>query len=173
MREKIIEKKNIIILVASIVAGALLIPSFISLFSNNLNDIAIITLIAYGGYLATALLFIYYVCAKKEITLKALILPIIIFEAASALTSVYNLIVNSSWSSIFYIALYLSVIIVSLIYLGKKCDKLKYAIYILLLVCIAFNLASVFNGSTIGLSCLIINLVITGIFYLNSLGGNE
>lgn len=172
MKDKLVQNKNIIILVAEIVAAALLVPGFISLLGNQVNDSAVFNFIQYGLYIATSLLLIFYVVTKKEITLKALIAPLILFVAAQMVNNVYNLILNNSWSSIFYLALYASVLITFIIYVMKPAKNLKYAVMILFLVCIAFNLSGLFNGSLIDFSRLITNLIFCSILYLEK-GGNE
>ena len=124
MKEKLIQNKNIIIVVASIVAAALLVPGFISLLGNQISDATILSFIQYGLYLATSLLLIFYVVTKKEITLKLLLIPLLLFEAAAITMNVYSLVVNNSWSSIFYLALYASVLITFVIYLCNPSKNL-------------------------------------------------
>lgn len=173
MKEKLIQNKNIIIFVASIVASALLVPGFISLLGNQMGDVTILSFIQYGLFIATSLLFIFYVVTKKELTLKSLLIPLILFETASIIMNVYGIVMNNSWVNIFYLALYASVLITFIIYLFKPSKYLKYAILILFLICICFNLSGLFGGSLMDFSRFITNLLFCSIFYLICEGGNK
>ncbi len=173
MKEKIIKNKNVVILIASIVASALLVPSFISLFGNQLSDNSIVFLIVYALYLLANGAFIFFVVTKKELSVKTLLIPVVLFESAHILSNVYSLIGNNSWSSIFYLALYAGLLITYIVYMLKPNDKIIIAIFILLLICAAFSLVGLFQGSTISFSGLITYLLIAGIFYTITQGGNE
>lgn len=173
MKQKIIDNQNVILVIASIVAAALVVPSIIGLFGNQLNAASIIYLIVYGLYVATNAVILYLAFKKKDFSLKLLLIPVILFEGASLIPQIYTLINNNTWSTIFYIALYASVLIVYIVNCVKENCKLKIAFYILLLICAAFNLVGLFGGSTIEFSRLLTNLMICGIFYLITKGENE
>ncbi len=173
MKEKVIQNKGIIILIASIVSAALLVPSFISFFGDVINDILVIRLVSYSLLLLASLSFVYYFIAKKEIDLKALILPVALFESAGILTEVFNIVKYNSWSSIYYAALYTAVLILFIIYLIKQNKILKIALYILLLICMVFNLLNTFTGSNIEFSRFILNLIFVGTLYLIPEGGEK
>ena len=173
MKQKLLENKNIIILIASIVSCALLVPTFISFFGDRINDRSIISIIMYAALAATNLIMIFYVISKRELSLLALLIPLIVFESAGLLNNIYSLIKNNSWVGLFYCALYVSIILCYIIYYFNKNEKLRIAILILFLICIAFNVVGVFGGSAISLSTLITNLLLTGVFYIITSGGNN
>lgn len=173
MKEKVIHNKGIIILIASIVSAALLVPSFISFFGDEINDINVVRLVYYILLLLSGLFFVYYFIAKKEIDLKLLIAPVITFESAGILTNVFDIIKYNSWSAIYFAALYAATLVLFIIYLINKAKMIKIALYVLLLICLAFNLVNVFAGSTVELSRLIINLILIGSLYLIPEGGEQ
>ena len=173
MKEKVIQNKRIIILIASIVSIALLVPSFISFFGNPINDGSIINVIIYILLLLSGLIFVLYYITKKDIDKKTLIAPIAVFEAAGLVGSIYSIIRNNSWSAVYFAALYASVLILYLIYYFKGAKILKIALYILLLICIVFNLLDVFNGNNVEFSRLILNLIFIGSLYFIPEGGEQ
>lgn len=173
MKEKVIQNKRIIILIASIVSAALLVPSFINFFGNPANDVAIILVITYALLALTNLVFIIYFITKKDIDLKALIIPFILFTAAGMLEPIFGIIQADSWSSIFFLALYASVLILFLIYYFNNNKMIKIALYILSLICMAFSLLDVFGSSNVELSRLITNLILIGSIYFIPEGGEQ
>jgi hypothetical protein len=173
MKQKLLDNKNIIILIASIVACALLAPTFISFFGDTINDRSIVSIIMYAAYAAANLIIIIFVISKKELSLLTLMIPLIVFESAGLLNNIYSLIKNNSWVGLYYCALYFSIILCYIIYYFNRNEKLRIAILILFLICIAFNVVGVFGGSNISLCVLITNLLLTGIFYSITSGGES
>ena len=173
MKEKVIQNKGIIILIASIVSAALLVPSFIAFFGEVINDVLVVRLVCYCLLLLASLTFVYYFIAKKEIDLKALILPVALFESAGILSGVFNIVKYNSWSSIYYAALFAAVLILFVIYLIKQAKMLKIALYILLLICMVFNLLDTFTGNNVEFSRFILNLIFIGTLYLIPEGGEK
>ena len=173
MKEKVIQNKRIIVLIASIVSIALLVPSFISFFGSPINDVSIISVTIYILLLLSALAFVLYYITKKDIDKKTLIAPIALFEAAGLVGTISNIVRNNSWSAIYYAALYASILILYLIYYFKGTKILKIALYILILICIVFNLLDVFNGNNVEFSRLILNLIFIGSIYFIPEGGEQ
>ena len=173
MKEKVIQNKGIITLIAAIVSAALLVPSFISFFGDEINDVNVVRLVIYCLILTTDLLFICYYVAKKEFDLKALIAPVIIFYGAGITSNIFDTIKYNSWTAVFYAALYAAVLILYLIYYFNTSKNINIALYVLLLICIVFNVLGVFTGSAIECSRLIINLIIIGNLYLIPQGGDK
>lgn len=173
MKEKFIENKRIVLLIASVVAAALFVPAFISFFGDAITDRSIVFIIMYGLLLATDLVFVFYTFNKKEITTKALFIPILLFESAGILRYVYDVLTNDSWSSIFFIALYAGLLITYIFYMINNNEKLKIALYILILICLCFNLVAAFAGSIVELSMIITNLIFISSLYFIPKGGEQ
>ena len=173
MKEKFIENKRVILLIASIVAAALLVPTFISFFGNAINDRTVINMIIYLALLAADLVFLFYAFKQKEINSKLLLIPVILITSAGLLENIYAIITNNDWSAIFFAALYAGILVVYIIYMSNNCDKLKIALYILLLICMCFNLTAAFSRSTVEMSKLITNLICITCLYFIPKGGEQ
>jgi len=173
MKDKLIQNKNIIILIAAIVACALLVPSFIGILGNEITSQSVTSLVISVATLLANLFFIFCFITKKDINKKLLIIPIAIFEGALLVGQIYSIIQYNSWSSIYYAALYAAVIIIYVIYFFKSNSILKITLYILFAICMAFDLLNVFQGSNVDFSRLITNLIFIGNLYLISEEGEQ
>lgn len=167
MVNKIISNKNIIAEILSVLAIALFIPEIINLFNQDIQDV-VFTLILYSTAILSAVYILVMLLTKKELTLKALIIPVILLFSGIVANNLRNVIEFNSWSSVYYTALYTAAIIAYLLLAFNSSKKeYKIAVYILFLIILATNLLGVFNGSTISLARLIIGLIIIGNVYLD------
>lgn len=160
MIEKIKANIDKITLVLSIVAGALLVPSIIERIGSNMSEYYIILLIEYGLLLVSNLMFVIMNKNKDKALLPALIL----FFSALSLINVYN-VIEGSFYNVATSVLYVGIVVVYLVSLNN--NKVKNALYLLMLIALAFFLASALGGGAISLSILLTGLVLFGNIYLD------
>jgi len=170
MKEKIIANKTIIMLIASIVAAALLVPSFITYFGLNLTANVIVNLVQAGLILATALALVFLLVYKKELTFQTMLIPVVLFASSQILNYVYNIIEFDNWASIYYLAIYTSILILYIISMVNQNKYLLYALYILLLVAIVIQLLGVFAGGMVATASFIMLVLFVINIYLLSNG---
>lgn len=167
MVNKIVSNKNIIAEILCVLAIALFIPEIINLFSRDFRDV-VFTLILYSTAILSAVYILVLLLTKKELSLKALIIPVILLFGGIAVNNVRNVIEFNSWADVYYAALYSIVIIAYLLLTTNENKKeFKIVVYILFLIILASNLLGVFNGSSISLARLIVGLIIIGNVYLS------
>ena len=167
MLEKILKNKELIAKILCIVAIALVLPELISMFNQNFTD-NIYSLLLYASYIGSALYLLILLLRKKELTVKSMIIAVILLFAGLVVTQINNLVEFNNWATVYYIALYALTIIFYLIFAFNNNEKIKIIVYLLFLIVLAFNLTSVFSGSTIGFARLILGLIILTNLYLNS-----
>ena len=167
MLEKILKNKELIAKILCIVAIALVLPELISMFNQNFTD-NIYSLLLYASYIGSALYLLILLLRKKELTVKSMIIAVILLFAGLVVTQINNLVEFNNWATVYYIALYALTIIFYLIFAFNNNEKIKIIVYLLFLIVLAFNLTSVFGGSTIGFARLILGLIILTNLYLNS-----
>jgi hypothetical protein len=167
MVNKIVSSKNIIAEILCVLAIALFIPEIINLFNQDFRDV-VFTLILYSTAILSAVYILVLLLTKKELTLKALILPVILLFGGVAANSLRNVIEFNSWSSVYYTALYIAAIIAYfLLAFNENKKEFQIVVYILFLIILATNLLGVFGGGAMSLARLIIGLIIIGNVYLN------
>ena len=166
MKEKIVANKSIIMLIASIVAAALLVPTFIGYFGARVTANTLLELIEDGLLLFSALVLVFLLAYKKELTLNTLLIPVVLITSSLMLGSIYSIIEYDSWISIYYLAIYGSILILYIIAMINPIKYIKYALYVLLLIVIVMALLGVFGGNMISTARVIIFVIITINFYL-------
>ena len=167
MVNKIVSNKNIIAEILSVLAIALFIPEIINLFNQDFRDV-VFTLILYSTAILSAVYILVLLLTKKELTLKALIIPVILLFGGIIANCLRSVIENNSWSSVYYTALYSAAIIAYLLLaFNENRKEFKILVYILFLIILATNLLGVFSGSSISLARLIVGLIIIGNVYLS------
>ena len=166
MINKIVANKNIIAKVLSILAIAMFVPEIINLFSRDF-DAVIFTLILHSTAILSAIYILVMLCTNKELSVKSLIIPVCLLFAGPLASNINNLIAANSWSSVYYIALYGTAIVLYILLAFNENKKIKYAVYILFLIILSLNLLGVFGASAVSLGRLIIGLIIIGNVYLN------
>ena len=167
MVNKIVSNKNIIAEILCVLAIALFIPEIINLFSRDFRDV-VFTLILYSTAILSAVYILVLLLTKKELTLKALILPVVLLFGGVAANNLRNVIEANSWSSVYYTALYIAAIIAYfLLTFNENKKEFQIVVYILFLIILATNLLGVFGGGAMSLARLTIGLIIIGNVYLN------
>lgn len=156
MISKIKENQSKFILVLSIIAGALLLPSIFLLFSKNITENTLISLLINGGLIATNVLIAVFSSKGKLknyflifFTLFFVILAVKYFDLVLAGKNVY---VDSLtyFNYVVYLVLYIAIIVLN--FVSKKNSNCKKVLYICLLVSLAFLLTGIFAGSNTYLS---------------------
>ncbi len=160
MIQKIENNKHIIMFVLSIISAALVIPNLLGyIFQNNFTDNIIFELVAIGLMLATVAVFLLISLKKANADNKVLALIAAFLYGSSLTSNIYN-VINNNWNSIYYLALYAAVIIVFAVTLFCNSKYVKYALYILMLVILCYNLINVFGGNYFSGARLIIGLML-------------
>lgn len=167
MIEKIKNNIKYIMFLAAFVSIGLVIPSIFGLFSSEITDTSIISLLYYAGIILTNI-FILIMANKKTEEINITI-PLLLICIAKIISYV-NGIMNNQYINLVYICLYLSILILQFI----KCNKkVLFALYILLALAISFTILNVFTGSQLGLASLICLSMIFLIIYLQKGKGEE
>lgn len=166
MINKIIANKNLIAKILCILAIALFVPEVIALFGQDFNNV-VFTLILYSTGVLSAVYILILLLTKKELTTKALIIPVALLFGGPLASYIRNMIELNSWSYPYYIALYGAAIAMFVVMAFCNKKEIKYVVFMLFLIILTLNLLSVFNGSSIGAARLILGLIIIGNVYLN------
>lgn len=169
---KIKENQNKFILVVSIIAGALLVPLVFSLFSKNLTEDTLISLLVNGGLIATNVLIAVFVSKRKLknyfsiiFTLFFAILAVKYFDSALAGKDAY-LNELTFFNCVVYLVLYITIIV--LYFVSQKNSNCKKVLYICLLVSLAFLLTEIFTGSNTYFSIFLTMLSLLTHLYLSN-----
>ena len=166
MVNKIVSSKNIIAEILCVLAIALFIPEIINLFNQDFRDV-VFTLILYSTAILSAVYILVLLLTKKELTIKALILPVILLFGGVAANSLRSVIEFNSWANVYYTALYIAAIIAYvLLAFNENKKEFQIVVYILFLIILATNLLGVFGGGAMSLARFIIGLIIIGNVYL-------
>lgn len=171
MIEKIVKNKNVIAIILSILAMALVAPEIINLFNQDIND-SWVSLVLNGTVVLSAVFILILALSKKEFGIKSLLLPVIFLYSGSIINSVRNIIDFNSWSSVYYLALYGALVVAYILLMLNNNKTLKYVVYMLFIIVLSLNLLAVFNGSATGLARFVLGLIIVGNVYLE-LGCNK
>lgn len=167
MIEKIKNNIKYIMFLAAFVSIGLVIPSIFGLFSSEITDTSIISLLYYAGIILTNIFIL--IMANKKIEEINITIPLLLICIAKIISYV-NGIMNNQYINLVYIGLYLSILILQFI----KCNKKAlFALYILLALAISFTILNVFTGSQLGLASLICLSMIFLIIYLQKGKGEE
>ena len=153
---KIKENLSQIIKVSAIVAIALIIPTILGLLDETFSESILFSL---GYYVLLAASGVCLLVAAIKNCNKCDLLPVI-FLSSAMLVNYSNTLVSSGiyFNIVAMVALYVAIIILSII--KNKCKCLKNAYLILLLIASAFQLSGALSGGIISLSALIILVLI-------------
>lgn len=166
MISKIITNKIIIAKILCVLAIALFVPEVIALFGQDFQA-SVYSLIYHSTAILSAVIILILLFTKKELSNKALIIPVALLFGGHLLNNIRNMIDYNSWSYPYYIALYGAAILFFVLLAFNNKKEIRYITYLLFLVILAFNLLGVFGGSSVSLGRLIIGLIIIGNVYLN------
>ena len=181
MLETIRRNKFNIILVASIVAIFLLLPSLANAIEDFKNynkylrdgatyyrELRNTTLISIIEFLCLIIadVFLLVMGRKRSIDKTLIMFAIILYYASDSIDPIYDFIKNDDYSSIYSVII--NVIIASFAIIALSNDRYLFASLVLLLIDAAFALVSSFGGSAVGLSKLILILVLMISIYFSS-----
>lgn len=164
MLEKIKSNQYKLVLILSIVAGALLVPAVFELLNDLIREYEIIRLICLGFSIAANGILIAYSLTKKKFNFNLLIAPVLVYFLADILDNLYAIMISESFSAIAYMGLDIAIIIVYFIAMKNK--KMQNVLYILWLISFAFSLTGILSSHN-NLSYMITNLTLGSIIYLN------
>ena len=165
MQEKLKTNRLLLTSLLSVVAMAMTVGSVINCLDLRLNSVNILNFLANTSIIVAGMIVLLFVLIKKEFTLKQLFIPLFLYYAIQCAND-FESLVDDNWASAYYLALDAAIIVLSFLFIFLNIKKVRYALYLVMIIEALFIVASVLGGSAYAIGSLLISVIFIGNIYM-------